>query len=234
MGRALILAVAAWTVTPAVLADSIVDDFSIASNPNGNFTYGQKASLGAAFVPFVNADSGPTFVRWYDADGPWPAVYPFVHKNITGADLGGPAYIFPHGWLDLRPGPAGEYIVVRWTAPTAGTYLIQGAYTGLETLPTTSDAWILLNNVGQFSASIVGQGYTGNGNVANFSLTLALAAGDDIDFTVGYGGNNFLGDSTALRGTITAVGTGPVPEPSTLALLGLGAWGASRLRRRSA
>ncbi|MEM6485573.1 MAG: PEP-CTERM sorting domain-containing protein [Pseudomonadota bacterium] len=66
----------------------------------------------------------------------------------------------------------------------------------------------------------------GPGSSSSFNVSTTLAVGDKIDFIVGSNGG-FQGDETALNATIDVV-----PEPSSMALLGLG--GLCMLRRRRA
>jgi hypothetical protein len=62
-----------------------------------------------------------------------------------------------------------------------------------------------------------------------FATSLNLTAGDQIDFSVGFGPNGtFLGDTLSLQATFTTV-----PEPGTLSLLAVGAVGWLMLKRRS-
>ena len=66
----------------------------------------------------------------------------------------------------------------------------------------------------------------GTNDVASF----AIAAGDQISFVVGSNGN-FGGGETAVQGIIS-VQEVAIPEPSSLAILGLGAIGFVVRRRR--
>jgi len=104
----------------------------------------------------------------------------------------------PHS-LSLHPGPKGEYSVVRFTAPKAGTYKIDSTFAEIDQKTTTdvhvlvdgrpiSDAYIQLNGLGATSP---------------FSGSVDLAAGDTVDFVVGYGNGHYDYDSTGLDAKIT-------------------------------
>ena len=128
---------------------NVAQDFSIGSNPGGAWSYGWASSLGQSF--------GLNLFNWAFGAGSnvalgWSAANP---ANVSDANpsvlylLNGTAQLFsystisaPSGSVNLHPGPAGELAVVRWTAPTAGTYLVSGAFRGNDVLGTTTDVHI--------------------------------------------------------------------------------------------
>lgn len=138
---------------------------------------------------------------------------PWVVRNSTVAPINwAGTTVFAPGALSLHPGPQGEVEVLRFTAPSAGQYLINGAFFGQDYVgPTTTDVHILLNGTSIFD------GVVSDYDVSHpFSTTVTLAAGSHLDFAVGVGSNqSYLYDSTGLSATITSV-----PEPTTLALAG--------------
>ena len=75
--------------------------------------------------------------------------------------------------LALHPGPKGEYSVVRWTAPEAGTVEISTRFTGLAERATT-DVHVLHNGRALFDGLVnVGAG----GNSADQAQKLAVQRG---------------------------------------------------------
>ena len=74
---------------------------------------------------------------------------------------------------------------------------------GIDGSPTTTDAHVLHNGASLFDG-FVNRLYAG----PYFETTLAVQAGDTIDFVVGVGGNGFISDSTALDAVITKAAVG--------------------------
>ncbi len=175
-----------------------VTDFSATQN-NGAWKYGSKTVSGTTFNAFPS--NANLFGGGLDS---WSPGYccPMITRNATGTTYtypGAPSVVQPSDVLNLHPGPSGEKSVVRWTASAAGTYTIAGRFQGIDTAGTTSDVTILHNATSIFSSNV-----SGYGNQATFSVTRTVAAGDTIDFQVGYGSNNtYYSDSTGLAATIT-------------------------------
>jgi hypothetical protein len=80
------------------------------------------------------------------------------------------------------------------------TVTIEGRFEGIDRVGTTTDVAVVHNSARTlFSGNI-----NGYGAKAPFSITKAVAAGDPIDFSVGYGSNaNHFCDSTGLSATIS-------------------------------
>jgi hypothetical protein len=187
-----------------------VRDFSIAANPNGDWSYGYSNTLGGPFTPFSHHDAN--VIQGIERWGVPPAIDPAVNRNTTNAAITGPTgtNIFPPDMLLLHPGPAGEYSIVRWTAPAAGTYSITGAFRGLDRGNTTTDDHIRLNS----STSLFSTTINSFDEVKPFSINRTLNAGDTLDFAVGFGDNGaYNNDSTGLAVTITRVDS-PTPTPT--------------------
>ena len=115
------------------------------------------------------------------------------------------------GQLAFHPGPQDQYSVIRFTNPIAGTYELASTFTGIDhDGPTTTDVHVLLNGVSLFSDLVNEYGVP-----HIFSTTLAINAGDRLDFEVGYGTNqNYYYDSTGIAAQMVMV-----PEPATITLL---------------
>ena len=192
---------------PATPPAGVVPDFSHAQNPGGTWAYGYKASPSSAFTPLSSNTQlfGSGVDTWSRA-----GATPFVARNNTGATHSypnAPSVVQPADVLNLHPGSAGERAVVRWTAPASGTYTIEGRFLGLDTGGTTSDVSVAHNTTAVFGANV-----NGYGNQAAFSLTRTVAAGDALEFSVGFGSNGtYSSDSTGLAATITASGGGQSP-----------------------
>jgi uncharacterized repeat protein (TIGR01451 family) len=177
--------------------DDAARDFSADVNPHGNWTLGSEASRGATFTAFSTHQHNANGIDY------WPSGAPaLVGRNYTTAPVSSSSNITPALGLILHPGAFGEYAVMRWTAPAAGSYRIAGNFTGIDTNGTTTDVAILHNNDGVtplFSTNV-----TGYNTPFAFSQDVTVPGGDTIEFTVGYGTNsNWSNDATGLTATIT-------------------------------
>lgn len=107
--------------------------------------------------------------------------------------------------MSFHPGANGEYSVVRYTAPSAGQFVLNAAFTGIDTTsdphgPTSTDVHILHNGSQLFGAVV--NDYQ---NAHAFSSTLSLSTGDTLDFVVGVGPDgNYYDDTTALAASVIA------------------------------
>jgi hypothetical protein len=221
-----VVAVTAILATPSQSRGGVVydatADFSIASNPNGAWSYGVTTSLGSplSLYTLTSTDQygNPSFESWYSAEDGHGN--PAVVKNTSSSIQQGAGANLYGGELALHPGPLGEYSVVRWVAPSAGSIDLSALFQGRDNgIGTTTDVHILYDNVQLFSAEATG---FGSPSIEGFSGSIDVRAGDTIDFAVGYGSNhNYLNDTTGLDAQV--VFTASVPEPSTflLAIVGL-------------
>ena len=199
-------------------ADLTKESVAAHVNPNGPWSYGYRASaVSSDFTPFTSAGvSAPwravteNVQGWWlgsdDGGNPSPAA-PFVLKNMGTAPVASTYHPYSH--QTLQPGamyvhPAGgdnAYVVVRWTAPAPGTYLLETVFTGLDSRGTTTDVHVGINGRAVFAADIRG-GLQAATNVQAYSTTVSVSAGDKIDFAVGPGGNGPVCDSTGFTAKI--------------------------------
>ncbi|NJM52196.1 MAG: hypothetical protein HC846_01670 [Blastocatellia bacterium] len=130
-----------------------------------------------------------------------------VAKNTTGVTQNYETVITqPADLLNLHPGANGEKAVVRWTAPAAGYYRLEGRFQGIDIAGTSSSASIVQNG-----ASIWINNINGFGTTATYDLVVQAGFGESIDFEVGYGSNNtYYNDSTGFAVNITPT-TAPLP-----------------------
>jgi hypothetical protein len=218
-----LLAAAMGTCLPMnALADDIAGSFSIASNPNGAWSYGSLS--GSTFTPFTVSSPAVGSGFWTTSSG-----FPVVVGNNTGATVFYSTWAGPTDTLILHPDNTGIASDVRWKAPSAGMYSIGGLFEGVDYQgPTTTDVHILLNGSSLFSDNISSYLVP-----SKFTILKSLSSGDTIDFAVGYGvDGNYFFDSTGLSGSITKENSSAVPEPSTLFLLGSGLAAISLRRKR--
>jgi RHS repeat-associated protein len=167
-------------------------DFSTASNPSGAWSYGWTSSAGGTFVPAVVA---PYAGRLAWRRGPTaPTDFPVVSGNPTTFTLVAGTLSHPPGFLHLHPANTGERAVVRWTAPAAGSYVIEGRFQGLSPSNPTTDVAIHAG-----ATSLMTGVVTTYAQQVPFAITRIMPAGGTIDFSVGYGANlTSTNDSTGL------------------------------------
>jgi hypothetical protein len=205
--------IAAATASASVVYDA-VNDFSLASNPNGAWAYGTLSNVGpgATFstlpIPLANVNFVGSRV-WTNGLGiPNGAA---VEANASGVTQSYATIVLQPNQLRLD----GENFIddVRWTAPSAGTVNINGLFQGIDTRQSTVSVVVEQNGV-----SIYGAGISAFGDTRPFGLTnVSVSAGNVIDFVEAP--QVFFDDSTGLKATLTFT---PVPEPATLVLAALG------------
>jgi hypothetical protein len=148
------------------------NDFTRASNPTpgGTWTYGFMTTLGGALTLYNTGDS----ISWFHS---------LVNSVNTPQVSQG----------SFHPGPNNEYSVIRFTAPVAGTYNLSSTFTPFDA-QTTTDVHILRGGTSLFSGNTIGA----TGTSQAFSSTLTLAAGQTVDFAVGFGPDNYRFDTTGV------------------------------------
>lgn len=177
--------------------------------PIGAGTYvgasGWSATGGAGFASYADTFSWGSSLGSYPA--PWFGGAPGFSQSLT--DL----IWFQSGWLS---GTASEGIapVLTWSAPASGDYTFSGLFVSGD--QSTNSASVAI--VDSLSGTPLSRTVLANNSTQSFSFTKSYSAGDVVQFQVG---NNFsTGNAVGLQVTV-------VPEPSTLALAGLGAAAAA-------
>ncbi|PYK30540.1 MAG: hypothetical protein DME57_06590, partial [Verrucomicrobia bacterium] len=194
-------------------------DFSLASNPNGAWSYGYEDTLGSPFVPFTlwkyNYDPAGVPVEVWNIDY-WTV--PAVQHNATTSTVvtDGGQGLYPPGTVWFYPGPSDRddggynphdnYCVLRFTTPSdaPGDYALNTAVRGAYTGPISGDTdfHVLLN-----SREIFGQFLPPEGSIS-FSDTLSLRAGDTVDFVIGRGADDsYHGSRLIIDATLPQVRT---------------------------
>ena len=198
-------------------------DFSLASNPNGVWTYGDETTLGATLNNYDKTFIHSGIVEWNSLAFDQA---PLVANNPTNAPIQVGTVIVPAHSADFHPGENGEFSVFRFTTLAAGTYALAASFYPNDIFPGGTDVHILDNGVSLFAGVVDGS------HSPTYSNTLALAAGDIIDFAVGFGlDGDWSLDSTGIIATLTT-GVNPVPEPATLGIFAISLAALGFVRRR--
>lgn len=205
---------------------NLSNDFSGTNNPNGVWTFGSR-TLGNLSAPGLSVYTTPGSQFGWDQSW-YTGTLPYVSKNVTSTTQTFSTVTYAPAQVGLHPGAAGEYSIVRWTAPNTGLYSLASTFIGIDCCVTSTDVHVLVNGTSFFSGFVNGYGAS-----QSYSNTFALTSGDNVELVVGYGSNqNYLDDSTGLDLSINAVTATPEPATATLLATGLLAVGGLTRRRR--
>ncbi len=198
-------------------ADDVALGFSATNNPSGSWRYGYSADRGTAFTLFdTHAPDAAGLDVWKKA-----GTQATVSHNGTGVGklVGGTVYT-PAGGINLMPGAADEWAVVRWTAPATGSYAVNAHFVpralpnaggGAAEVALLHGAAVVFDRWVQFPIGLT---------TATVTATLVLNAGETLDLTVGNAsdGNNL--DVIGLDATIDRVAPDPGPAGPVFTLGG--------------
>jgi len=200
-------------LTPAQTIFDLSADFSLKQNPNKVWQYGYSATNSLAPDQFQldkYSDGASPIGFWHPAasSGPGPGYYPYIAYNTAKQSQAWPS---PNGWVvrggevAMEASNSGQYSLVRFVAPVAGTYKISAQFAGVHVWSTT-DVHVLHNATSLFDADIDGYGgdpasrkVQGASPTAAYSGQIEMKANDTVTFAVGYGKNKTnSGDTTGL------------------------------------
>nr|WP_309689903.1 PEP-CTERM sorting domain-containing protein [Armatimonas sp.] len=185
-----------------------------ASNPNGVWSYGYTTTLGGSFIPHLDSGNFAGIFQYWRTD--IGSGTPAFEKNIGVS----PMFGVQPGQIALHGGPNGELGVLRFTAPSAGSYNIATSYF----VGDSGDTDIYLLHNGSVVSSAPSTNAGGSFSLASFLLN----ANDTLDVAVGIGTDTYFGDTTPISHVITS----SAPEPGTLGLLALGMLSGIAARRK--
>ena len=182
-----------------------VKDFSLASNPNGVWSYGSLAKYGAPFVLYTATCSNMFDLpnsSWGYPNCDTPQV---MHNDSNQTEcfltICVPTNVLR---LDIGNSGRGPFIsVLRWTAPQSGKYLFVGGVEGLDWAgPTSTDLRVIYNS----TTTLLDVAINSYENPFQYRNTRNLTAGDTMDFAVDMGKDkNYSYDSTGLEITVTQI-----------------------------
>ncbi len=196
-------------------------DFSAANNPNGPWSYGYKSTFEGAFTLYgvprrVTAQNQVPIDTW-SRTGTEPSEVQFNGSTNTATTDNGQG-VFPPGTVIINPGlerNTDNFGVIRLTIPAgqSGTYVLAAAVQTYLNGPSSGDTdfHVLKNGV-----ELCGAYLLPNSN-NTCSATLALAAGDTLEFAVGRGiDGRASGSGVKLQAVLDRVAATPAP-PQILA-----------------
>ena len=180
---------------PPVTKDGIVYDAAAdfakswdeKKNPDGAWKFGWTKGLHGDFVLFPLANVSPIQNQrqhvWIDPSNT-PAFTPSIRLN-DGPDYNDGNVDYKAGALLLHGGGEGWdcYAHAVWTAPDAGSYLVEIVLTGSQ-YDVDADAHILVNGVSSFDAA-----FTHHGDQAEYTHIFYFHAGDTVDVASGLNGD---------------------------------------------
>jgi hypothetical protein len=181
-------------VSPSGTVWNAAQQFDLASNPatNNPWSYGYSDGLSGTFTLLTIQDnmygSTPGWART-SSWGDWG--YPRFYKNVADSPFDFETLHVPAGALIGLCGIQGSYAVLRWTAPTAGTFNIEAAFTPVV-------AWLQQNNSIGPDVSLVVQSQSlfhedlMYGTTVTVARQVQLAAGDAVDVAMGPGSDGYF------------------------------------------
>ncbi len=159
-------------------------EFSIAMGYTAPWWYFGDGSGSEYWFPYGESECYGIFgiACYWNGDAP-----PFsiaISNNYTASPIQEHStVVLPPGELNMDPGNGS--VTVRWWAPSAGNWSINGFFSGLDTVSAPHPVKVILNS----STTVFSTTINFSGEVSNFSFTLALNTYDFLDFEVDTGYN---------------------------------------------
>lgn len=195
-------------------------DFSIASNPNGVWSYGWKSTLEGPLtlltVPRSYAAGSIPIEDWVLADNQVPQVQHNASSNLvwqTGEGTFPPGIVILHAGFDGSPQ---NYCLARFVAPAAGSYRLQSAVESRLSGASSRDAdyFVVVNSQTTFGTNLPPN------SRAEFRSTLELKAGDKVEFATGRGPDGAqFGSGIKIEATLTELSCTPHKAKATAQLV---------------
>jgi len=205
-------------------------DFSFRDNPNRIWQYGYSETNVLAPEQFrvdmqsdrvdMQCDSTGSIGFWHPVanHGPGPGGYPYVAYNTTKQSrVGCKGWAVRAGEVAMEASNTGQYSLVRFVAPVAGTYKVSAQFEGIHYGLSTTDVHVVHNGTSLFDADIAGYGgdpafhkVEGAHPTASYSGQVDLQANDTVTFAVGWGKNKTnSGDTTGLFAQVVLLAGAP-------------------------
>jgi N-acetylneuraminic acid mutarotase len=227
----------ATNVPPPPPVEPVYDlsrDYSLASNPNGPWSYGYLTALNDGSFGLLRAsrtftaDNGVPIAAWELETYQLPGVWKVLGPEVAHSD--GDHFTAEAGTVYFAPGADGapqNFGALRFTVPADGPYRIETSVRSLFDHERSRDAdFHVLKN----GHELFGQFLPPN-SAASYSNVVTLAAGDRVDFAIGRGADGLTADTgLKIQAALTPLNavTNPPPRPTNCvpAPHGLVAWWA--------
>jgi hypothetical protein len=172
------------------------EQFSASSNPSGAWSYGYSSTLGSPFILYNdNADRNNQGSDWWRTDIDGTSV-PAIVRNSTASQLVLSTIKLEAGELALHPGPNNEHSILRFTAPSSGSYRVKGYFSGRDVAGATTSVFLTSGQQTLFEGEVSGFGPSSD---VSFDVSVFLDTGSSLDFAVNHGQVvNFYNDTTGL------------------------------------
>jgi hypothetical protein len=182
---------------------NLSSDFSFKNNPGHVWQYGYSSTESfepAQFQLDKYADPTGPVGFWHPSvsAGPGPGWYPYIAYNETKQTQFGSknGWAVRSGEIAMEASNSGQYSLVRFVAPVAGTYKITARFEGIHFGLSSTDVHVLHNRTSLLYAEIEGYGgdpafhpVQGTHPTAEYAGEVQLAINDTVTFAVGYGKN---------------------------------------------
>ena len=194
-------------------------DFSPTENPHGVWQYGysETASLAPDQFRLDKHTSAYNDIAFWEPAGDAAGHYPYIafNKRQQLQSYVPGSWAVRSGEIAMEGSNTGQYSLLRFLAPEAGTYRLSAQFAGLHTGGdmSTTDVHVLHGAESLFSAFI--EGYGGDESFhkvqglhpnATYAGEVRLEKGASITFAVGYGRNKTHScDTTGLIANIALV-----------------------------
>src|ERR1700678_1097599 len=184
-------------------------EFAFRDNPNKVWQYGYSATNSLVPDQFrvdtqsdrvdMQCDSTGSIGFWHPAanHGPGSGYYPYVAYNTTKqSQVGCKGGAVRAGEIAMEASNTGQYSLVRFVAPVAGTYKVSVQFEGIHFGLSTTDVHVLHNGTSLFDADIDGYGgdpafhkVQGASPTAEYSGQVAMKKDETLTLAIGVGKN---------------------------------------------
>jgi hypothetical protein len=161
-------------------------DWSTASNPNGDWSYGYVGAAGSTVTTF---GSGWNSGAWQGWGGGWLQAYYNAGTSPIG-NCSGDWCVLP-GQLALHPSNGTWDAALVFTAPGNGNYAIDAAFTPVDRQISLIGLSVAVNSTVVWTDTL-----SYFSDVGAYQDTVSLLAGDTVQFVVDNGGNQYYNDGT--------------------------------------